>query len=277
MNSLPSCACSALSFRRSCQGLRTTRAERSRSWLLVRCTGSELQASTALAREISAQSASSKPASLASLELPLLLRLPRWHTVSRNIGAKIRKTGKCIWCAFRYCLHVGHWCSPHHLGGSFISIGPDPGVFHVHGSEEEPLIHFGSAGSDGVHPDIPWRQDVLLGQFQPSGQRAHRQLCLQPTSCRLPDRCKEWARLRPSHADPLDSRWSSFSFYLFKLPLTLKWWMYQPPLSMFSRSQYTANITIQSWQQCWGWQRCCWQVTRVFSFSASFTFQSGHL
>lgn len=68
-----------LSSRGNCLGLRTTRAERSRSWLQVRPTGSELQALTALAGETSAQLASSRPASLVSLERPLLSKLPRWQ------------------------------------------------------------------------------------------------------------------------------------------------------------------------------------------------------
>lgn len=68
-----------LSSRGSCPGLGTTRAERSRSWPQVRPTGSESQESTTLARETSAQSVSSRPANLVSLERPLLSKLPRWH------------------------------------------------------------------------------------------------------------------------------------------------------------------------------------------------------
>lgn len=77
-----------LSSRGNCPGLRTTRAERSGSWLQVRPTGSELQALTALARETSAQLASSRPASLVSPERPLLSKLPRWQIKDFQIADK---------------------------------------------------------------------------------------------------------------------------------------------------------------------------------------------
>ncbi|XP_068163438.1 host cell factor 2 isoform X3 [Antennarius striatus] len=58
-------------------GLRTTKTERSRSLPQVRPTDSESQASTALERETSAQSASSKPVSLVSQEHPVLSKFLR--------------------------------------------------------------------------------------------------------------------------------------------------------------------------------------------------------
>ena len=72
------CQCFALT-RGNCLDLRTTWAGRSRSLFQVRPTGSELLALTALAGETSAQLVSSRPASLVSLERPLLLKLPRWQ------------------------------------------------------------------------------------------------------------------------------------------------------------------------------------------------------
>lgn len=110
---------------------------------------------------------------------------------------------------------TGKWFGPHHVGGSLLSIGPHPGVFHVHGGEEEPLHQLRGSGPDGFHQDLPWHKDVVLCQLHPPGQRTHRLLRLQPPGCCLPHSCQERAGLRPSDADSLDSRWRSWTSFIF--------------------------------------------------------------
>lgn len=90
-----------------------------------------------------------------------------------------------------YILHIRPLCSgqrfsPHHMGGSLLSIRPHPRVFHVHGGEEESLHQLRASWSDGLHQDLPRHQDVLHSQLLPPGQRPHRLFCLQPASCGLP-------------------------------------------------------------------------------------------
>lgn len=104
--------CSALLFpRRSFLGLRTTRADRSRSWLQVRPTASESLASTALDRETLAQSASSRPANLASLEPPLLSKSPRWHIKHTQTNLVGKNFSAVFWYSF--CASMPSYCRIH--------------------------------------------------------------------------------------------------------------------------------------------------------------------
>lgn len=99
------------------------------------------------------------------------------------------------------------------MGGSILTVRTDPGIFHVHGSEEKSLHQLGASRSDGFHQDLPRHQDILFSQFHPTGQRPHWLLRLQPPSCCLPYRSQEWAGLWPGDADPLDSRWRGSSCF----------------------------------------------------------------
>lgn len=261
-----------LSSRGNCPGLRTTRAERSGSWLQVRPTGSELQALTALARETSAQLASSRPASLVSPERPLLSKLPRWQIKDYQIADKASvfcpaNTLTFITILF-FFFFTGQRLGPNHVGAPHHTIGPHPGVFHVHGGEEEPLDHLGASGSDGFHQDLPRHKDVLLRQLHPPGQRPHWLLRLQPASRRLPHSCEKRAGLWPGDADPLDPRWSSLNFSFCSLVFTdgcLLDSAYCFVVIFFLRPQYFENVRIQRRQQRWGWPGCCWQVTKATS------------
>lgn len=200
-----------LSSRGSFLGLRTTKAERSRNWLQVRPTGSESQALTPLVRETSAQSVSSRPANLVSLERPLLSRFQRWHM--EKIDRKAIRIAALAFILSFVFFCTGKWFGTHYVGGSHLFLRPHPWVFHVHGGEEQLLHKLRGSRSNGFHSDLPWHKDVLLCKCNPPGQRPHRLLCLQPSSCCLPHSCQERAGLRPGNTDPLDSGWVSYSYY----------------------------------------------------------------
>lgn len=82
--------------RGGCLDRRTTGAERSRSWFRARPTGSGLRASTASAGATSAPSASSRPASLVSLERPLLLKSRRCGRNGRKVRFERIRPPSCL-------------------------------------------------------------------------------------------------------------------------------------------------------------------------------------